>query len=739
MKMSPSLTTLSLHKPVDIIIPVYRGFEETVACIMTADASISRPMANLIVINDCSPEPALTDWLRNNSSRFQYQLLENTSNLGFVRTVNRGMLLNPTHDVLLLNSDVEVANQWLERLQNTAYSEPYIASVTPFANNATICSYPNFCEDNELPTHHTLQEIDFTFQSSVKPLSRVEIPTGVGCCMYLRRDCLDQIGLFDQDAFGMGYGEENDWCQRAKSKGWKNFHALDTFVYHKGGVSFAEESNPRIAANLKILEKRYPNYISDVQEFIHRDPASSTRLVVSFEIARTDKRPKVLLVSHGMGGGVKQHINELTTKFPEIRFLLLEPSDKKHTKLSLDASKPQKDDLIIDPVEFYEELKGLLLHVGVGHMHFHHVMGLSPKIWSLPNDLGIKYDVTVHDYYMSFGNPTMTDTSGKFCGDDPAQYHLMMERYPLPRGVNFAQWRRNIEPLLQGACRILCPSMDTLQRTRLTFRSLNKWVACWHPDATSFAAALPFVWQPDQKPLKVLVLGALSLEKGADILEKTALSTNKHIEFHLLGYAYRELDKAIITHGKYSSSRIDEHIREISPDVIWFPAQWPETYSYTLSAALRSGLPIAAPALGAFPERLSGRASTFLMQWPFTTADWSEWWLRLVDQPVLLSMSTAPQVDTQPIKKNFYQTEYVSTDWIRTPLATSTPENIQLLMSSSRSQKKRLSKKERMLTLLIVLRTNRVTRHIARLIPTDMQRKIKRKLSRAPLHDINPS
>lgn len=43
-----------------------------------------------------------------------------------------------------------------------------------------------------------------------------------------------------------------------------------------------------------------------------------------------------------------------------------------------------------------------------------------------------------------------------------------------------------------------------------------------------------------------------------------------------------------------------------------FPAQWPETYSYTLSHALASGLPIIAPNLGAFPERLSGRACATL-------------------------------------------------------------------------------------------------------------------------------
>ncbi len=45
----------------------------------------------------------------------------------------------------------------------------------------------------------------------------------------------------------------------------------------------------------------------------------------------------------------------------------------------------------------------------------------------------------------------------------------------------------------------------------------------------------------------------------------------------------------------------------------WFPAQWPETYSYTLSACLRARLPVVAPDIGAFGERMRGREWTWIM------------------------------------------------------------------------------------------------------------------------------
>jgi GT2 family glycosyltransferase len=52
------------------------------------------------------------------------------------------MRLHPERDVVLLNSDTVVANDWLDRLLACADLESRIGTVTPFSNNATICSFP---------------------------------------------------------------------------------------------------------------------------------------------------------------------------------------------------------------------------------------------------------------------------------------------------------------------------------------------------------------------------------------------------------------------------------------------------------------------------------------------------------------------------------------------------------------------------------------------------------------------
>ena len=207
---------------IDIVIPVYRGLEETRRCIESVLRADSGVAAEVVVIDDGSPDPLLVAWLRTREP--DITLLRNERNLGFVATVNRGMSLHPDRDVVLLNSDTEVANDWLSRLQRAAYSGPRVGTVTPFSNNATICSYPQLCHDNPLPRDMNTAQLDLMFRR-VNAGVTVDVPTAIGFCMYIRRDCLDSCGLFDASVFGRGYGEENEFCMRSARKGWRHLLA----------------------------------------------------------------------------------------------------------------------------------------------------------------------------------------------------------------------------------------------------------------------------------------------------------------------------------------------------------------------------------------------------------------------------------------------------------------------------------------------------------------------------------
>jgi GT2 family glycosyltransferase len=263
-------------KAVSVIIPVYRDLGATRKCLESVFNSDMPSTASVTVINDRSPEPELSAYCRNFAAKAGWRFIENSDNLGFVKTANCGFALDPDADILLLNSDTEVSGDWLQRLCACAYRHTNIGTVTPFSNNGTICSYPVFPIANPIPASWTIQELDNVFRSANKG-EYCEIPTAVGFCMFIKRSCLTETGFFDEINFGQGYGEECDFSLRASAIGWKNVIAADVFVYHEGAASFASESTDRKRRADEVMRDLHPAYHQLVSDFLQSDPLSTFR------------------------------------------------------------------------------------------------------------------------------------------------------------------------------------------------------------------------------------------------------------------------------------------------------------------------------------------------------------------------------------------------------------------------------------------------------------------------------
>jgi GT2 family glycosyltransferase len=265
-----------MPRSIDIVIPVYRGEAETRTCLESVLASSLQVPHEVVVIDDAGPEPAIHEWLHSLAASGRIKLCVHDQNRGFVATANEGMRLHAERDVVLLNSDTEVAPGWLDRLAVHARKDPSVATVTPFSNNATICSYPRTLIANELPAGETTASLDAAFARANAGLA-AEIPTAVGFCMFITRDCLDRIGLFDEARYGAGYGEEVDFCMRASRAGLKHLVAADVFVRHVGEVSFRSTGVDRRAKAQAIVDELYPEFQPRVREFIARDPLADLR------------------------------------------------------------------------------------------------------------------------------------------------------------------------------------------------------------------------------------------------------------------------------------------------------------------------------------------------------------------------------------------------------------------------------------------------------------------------------
>jgi hypothetical protein len=98
----------------------------------------------------------------------------------------------------------------------------------------------------------------------------------------------------------------------------------------------------------------------------------------------------------------------------------------------------------------------------------------------------------------------------------------------------------------------------------------------------------------------------------------------------------------LAVHGKYREHDLPGLLESLAPHVVWFPARWPETYSYTLSAAFRRGLPVAATNLGAIADRLAGRDLSWTLPWDASGRQWCDFFVALRSGPAAVERYRAP-------------------------------------------------------------------------------------------------
>lgn len=609
-------TQQTTRAQVDVIVPVYNGHDTTLRCLYSVlDSRIhNRTPFELIVINDASTDSALLAMLYELSGRGLFTLLENERNLGFVATVNRGMQLYPERDVLLLNADTEVQANWLDRLRAHAQQHPHTGSVTPLSNHAGICSYPAMAQNNP-----PMPEMDALAATANAGLS-CPLPTAVGFCMYIPRDCLNEVGYFDAEAFGRGYGEENDFCLRAMRLGYTHLLAGDVYVLHAGGASFGEQKAPRERAAWKKLKRRYREYPGMVRDFITQDPALALRRRI--DLARLQymrKERNVLMISHAQGGGTQQHILERIAMLnQEERYgaFLLQPIPHQPGMLALRHHALEQTPNLHFPLHLaHEALEDCLNALGITRMEVHHLLGfpegMQEFIRRTATRLGTGYEVTLHDYYAICPRINLTTEEDRYCGEPELAgcEACIATRSSHAGGMPVWLWREKSAAFLAGAYRITAPDTDVMRRMQRYFPTLRISVA---PHERSLHG-YPALTTPHAagSALRIGIVGALSATKGARVVEalvKDAQARQLPLEYILIGYSdYPPLERlagTLTITGRYEEATLEPLLRQHAPHLLLYPSIWPETYSYTLSHAFRYRIQPVAFDIGATASRI---------------------------------------------------------------------------------------------------------------------------------------
>ncbi len=601
---------------IDVVVPVYRNLDETRRCLESLLASQLPADARLLVYNDQSPEPAVTEYLRTLGSEGRILLRENERNLGFVGTVNRAMRESLAADgrngVLLLNSDTEVANDWLQRMCAHAAADPTVGSVTAMSNNATICSYPRIGA-NEFPANSTLAKLD-ALTARINRGVAVDIPTAVGFCMLIPLRCLREVGLFDEEAFGKGYGEENDFCLRAAAQGYHHLFATDVFVRHVGEVSFGSTSSPGKENAGRVILARYPDYNNMVARHVSDDPAFVARTRLTFARWNEDRKPVVALITHDVGGGTERQVGVVCEALADDHHVLLIKPVAGHAERIFVECRDGFDGFqmfldVVDGAGFCSFLK----LAGVQQVQVHHLLGYGPMIRRGLAQAGLQHEFHVHDYYTLCPQVTLTTEEYEYCGEpEPRGCNACIARRPSNGSSDIVNWRLNHEWVVRGASRVVAPSRDAAARMR-RFHAVDVDVV-HHERGILPGTSRQVRPATATDPWRVVILGVLAPHKGKfKVLQalRAIAQSQLPLHVHLIGYlglTDGEMSDAMAAHfsstGWYEEGELDGLIRSARPDLFLFASTAPETYSFTLTKAIQTGLPIVAPGHGAYPERL---------------------------------------------------------------------------------------------------------------------------------------
>ena len=280
-----------------VIVPIYGDANSLRAC-LEALSEQSRLDVTFVVIDDASPNSAVTELGRRFCENTNGVYHRSRVNGGFAASVNLGLSFCPRGDVLLLNSDVILPKGALERLRAAARSAPDIGTVSPLSNDSGETGFPDPLHANPLMEAADHVEVDQAAQAA-NPGQVVDLLSPLGSCLYVTQTALRQVGPLSL-LYGRGYYEDVDFYLRVRQAGLRNVAACDVYVSHEGGRSFGSEKRALVARNHVVLKRRFPEFELDDVVFDFADPLRVARAAIE-ERLRPGLDRAVIVVGRAAG------------------------------------------------------------------------------------------------------------------------------------------------------------------------------------------------------------------------------------------------------------------------------------------------------------------------------------------------------------------------------------------------------------------------------------------------------
>lgn len=620
---------------ITLVLPVYNAAEMLRTLLNSLETGTDLPW-HLIVVEDCSTDPTIRPLLESWAQaqpEGRVNLLLNDKNLGFVGSANRGLKEAAARGkhVVLLNSDIILPARWASRLIAPLLTGTNVASVTPLSNNAEIFTAPHICHPVAVNRAQS-DALDAIAARIPESAPLPSAPTGVGFCMAININALRARPSFDT-AFGRGYGEEVDWCQSLRARGWQHLCQPRLFVNHLGSGSFTSPTrNTLVARHHRIITRRYPAFDEDVQRFIQSDPLLTPRLMLALGWLGLQGEVPVYL-AHSLGGGAEIALQESLRAHRDRGegAVVLRVGGTARWRLELYAEGGQTTGETDDTATINTLLKLLprrrvIYSCAVGDSA---PLELPPLLckWASAGRL----EVLIHDYFPLSPSYCLLNSRGHYEGAPDAGCADQAHRW---QSQSLAVWREAWGGVMKEARQITVFSNASADLVSAAYPEVRRKIMV-APHTLPVRPAL-CTKPPLDAPRVIGILGSIGQQKGAEIvasLSRIAARDEEMPRIVVVGTTDPAFPLApkTATHGPYDRKDIPA-IAEDHGITHWLiPSIWPETFSFTTHEALATGLPVIGFDLGAQGETLRNAANGTALPLPASAAKAAEVVLQAVE------------------------------------------------------------------------------------------------------------
>lgn len=224
---------------VSVIVLTQNKLPYTRLCLESLYRNTDCSHFELIVVDNASTDKTLTYLEGLKRYLPNLYVIFNNRNEGFARATNMGIIHSRGDYVVLLNNDTIVTPEWLSKLSGYLERDPRVGMVGPVTNSAG--------NEQMIPvSYQSLEELEaFARQRSITHKGQsFEINMLAMFCVVIPRQVIDQVGLLDE-RFELGTFEDDDFCYRVKSLGYKLICAEDVFVHHFGKATMGTLGDER--------------------------------------------------------------------------------------------------------------------------------------------------------------------------------------------------------------------------------------------------------------------------------------------------------------------------------------------------------------------------------------------------------------------------------------------------------------------------------------------------------------